>query len=289
MTQTLNVAEVAAASGSVVDIRVGRIVLGGVTIGQLTLQDTSVDINSGSAFLQNVRTIVTLDFSLDWWWDIGIDSDSGTSDLGSLSFPFNLGNVSIPTLNNIPLTIPSIVGHNVTASVAPITGLDLGGGSFSGVKVASVALPQGGFTLTGLQVASVELASVDVPKMGVSQVTVQDFHPNANLTIPALQLGPIALPSASAGNIATTNPISFNGTASSRSLPEFSVGVFGFTIKATPRFFASIGSVLLNGVTLSLNVKQALLNALGVPVDVQDIQLSTVNVDNIVATSITLS
>src|SRR6478609_9441751 len=135
MTQTLNVAEVAAASGSVVDIRVGQIVLGGVTIGQLTLQDTSVDINSGSAFLQDVRTIVTLDFSVHWWWDFGIASDSGTAPLGSLSFPFDLGNVSIPTLNNIPLTIPSIVAHNVTASVAPITGLDLGGGSFNGVTV----------------------------------------------------------------------------------------------------------------------------------------------------------
>jgi len=288
MTQTVNVAQVAATSGGVVDIKVGQIVLGGVTIGQLTLQNTSVDLTSGSAFLRNVRTVVHLEFVLDWWWDIGFASDSGSDDLGGISVPFNLGDVSIPSLNNIPLSIPSVVANNVTAAVAPITSVDLGGGSFTGLTAASIAVPQGGFTLTGLQVASVNLSSLEVPETGVGSVKVQDFHPNANVALPSVQLGPIVISSANAGNIATTNAIAFNGSASRQSLAPFSFGIFGGTLSVDPTFYVSIGSLLLNGVSLSVTVQQAILHALGVPVDVRDIELSTINVDHLVATTITL-
>src|SRR6202035_308188 len=140
--------------------------------------------------------------------------DSGTDPLGGLSVPFNLGDVSIPSLNNIPLSIPSIVANNVTAAVAPITSVDLGGGSFTGLTAASIAVPQGGFTLTGLQVASVNLSSVEIPETGVGSVKVQDFHPNANVALPSVQLGPIVISSADAGSISTTNAIAFNGSAS---------------------------------------------------------------------------
>jgi hypothetical protein len=288
MTQTINVAQVAAASGGVVDVKVAKIVLGGVTIGQLTLQNTSLDIKSGSAFAQNVRTIMHLEFELDWWWDVGFASDSGTDDIGGLSIPFNVGDIAIPSLNDIPLNIPSVVGNNVTAQVQPITGFDLGGGSFAGVTAASISIPQGGFTLAGLQVASLSLASLDVPRTSVGSVAIQDFHPNASLSLPSLELGPIVLTSANAGNIATTNTIAFNGSASKQSGPSFDFGVFGGTLSVVPTFFVSIGSLLLNGVSLSATVQHAILQSVGVPVDVQGIELSSVNVDNLVATNVTL-
>jgi hypothetical protein len=288
MTQTVNVAQVAAASGNVLDIKVGKVALGGVTIGQLTLQNTSLDVNSGSAFAQNVRTIMHLEFDLDWWWSVGFAGDSGSTDIGGLSIPFDLGNILIPSLNNIPLSIPSVVASNVTAQVEPITALDLGGGSFSGVNASSIAIPQGGFTLAGLQVASVSLASASVPRTSVGSVSIQDFHPNANVTLPMLQLGPITISAANAGNIATTTAIAFNGSASKQTGPGFDFGAFGGTISVVPTFYVSIGSLLLNGVSLSLSVQHAILQSLGVPVDAQDIALSGVNVDNLVATNITI-
>ena len=288
MTQTVNVAQVTAASGSVVDVKVGKIVLGGVTIGQLTLQDTSLDLKSGSALAQNVRTIMHLEFVLDWWWSVGFAGGSGTSDLGGLSIPFDLGDIAIPSLNNIPLTIPSVVANNATAQVQPITSLDLGGGTFSGVKAVSIAIPQGGFTLAGLQVASLSLASLDVPRTSVAGVTIQDFHPNANVSLPSLELGPVVLAAANAGNISTTNTIAFNGSASAQKGPDFDLGVFGGTLSVVPTFYVSIGSLLLNGVSLSATVQHAILQSLGVSVDVQGIELSSVNVDTLSASNVTL-
>jgi hypothetical protein len=156
------------------------------------------------------------------------------------------------------------------------------------VTANSIAIPQGGFTLNGLQVASLSLASVDVPRTGVGSVAVQDFRPSATVSLQSLQIGPLVIPSAHAGNIATSTPIAFNGSASKQKGPDFDLGVFGGTLSVVPSFFVSIGSLLLNGVTLSMTVQHALLQALGIPIDIQGIELSTVHVDNIVANNVTL-
>src|ERR1700730_5766420 len=86
ITRKINVAQLLATSGKIGDIEIDKIVVGTAHIGRLTLQGTSLDVRSGSAFLKNVRTVLELQFNLDWWYDIGISSDSGTDDLGSLLF-----------------------------------------------------------------------------------------------------------------------------------------------------------------------------------------------------------
>lgn len=145
MTQ-INLAQAAAASATVADIKIDEIVLGGVTIGQLTLEGTSLDLNSGSASLANVRIVITLDFQFNWWINLGFWSDSGTADLGSMSFALDLGNVSIPSLGNIPLSVPNIALASLNAAFAPITAIDLGGGNLAGIAATHITLPKNGLS-----------------------------------------------------------------------------------------------------------------------------------------------
>jgi hypothetical protein len=287
MTQTIKVAQVTAASGTMVDIEIDKIVLGGVTIGQLVLQGTSLDVASGSAFLQNVRIVITLDFTFNWWINLGFWSDSGSANLGSLSFGMALGNVSIPSLNNIPLSIPNIVIANVSAIIAPLTSVDLGGGSFSGLTATNIAIPKSGFTLTGLALGSVSVSTVQLPETAVAKLSVQDFHPNTNIVLPSVTLGPVQLPSGSAADIQTTTPIAFNGIASQQGL-GFSLGVLGGSILVTPTAYVSIGSLLLQGVSLSGTVTKAILDNIGVPVDIRGINLSSIDIGQIDANNITV-
>jgi hypothetical protein len=287
MTQTINILQVTVASGTMVDIEIDKIVLGGVTIGEVILQGTSVDLASGSAFLHSVRIVIQLDFTFDWWVNVGFWSDSGSADLGSLSFPIDLGNVSIPSLNHIPLSIPNLVIAGLSATTAPLTSVDLGGGSFTGLTATRIAVPKSGFTLTGVGLGSVSVSSVQVPQTAVAKVSLQDFQPNANIVLPSVTLGPVPLPSASAADIQTTTPIGFSGGASQQGL-GLNLGVLGGTIWVTPTAYISIGSLLLQGVSLSGTVAKAILENIGVAVDIRGINLSAIDIGQIDVSHIAL-
>ncbi len=287
MAQTFNIAQAGGASATVADIKIDQIVLGGVTIGELDLQGTSLDLNSGSASLDSVRIVLSLDFKFDWWINLGFWSDSGNSDLGSLSFALDLGNVSVPSLGNIPLGIPNIAVASLSAAFAPITSIDLGSGNIAGIAATSLALPKNGFTLSGLGFGSVSIGSIAVPEVSAAQLTVQEFHPTASIVMPSATLGPIEIPSASASDIQTTAPISFNGAASQQAL-SVSLGVLGGSINVIPTAYVSIGALALRGVALTGTVTQAILKNIGVPVDVQGINLSNIDIAQVTATGITL-
>jgi hypothetical protein len=286
MTQ-INIAQLAAASGTVADIKVGEIVLGGVTIGQLTLENTSLAINAGSAALTGVRVVVNLDFQFDWWINLGFWSDSGSADLGSLSFGIDLGSVAIPSLNHIPLSIPNIVVSNLSAAVAPVANIDLGGGTLTGLAADQIALPKNGFTLSGLGLGAVSIASLQAPEGTAASFTIQEFHPNANVTLPSATLSSVQVPSATAADVEATATVSFNGTASPQVLP-LSLGVLGGSINVTPTAFISIGTLQLTGVALSGSVAQAILSNIGVPVDVKQINLNAIDISQFNVTGISL-
>lgn len=283
----MNVAQVSAASGTVADIKVGEIVLGGLTIQQLSLQGTSLDIAAASASLTGVRVVINLDFQFDWWVNLGFWSDSGSADLGSLSFGIDLGNVAIPSLNRIPLSIPNIVVANLSAAAAPITSVDLAGGSFAGLVASNLTLPKNGFTLSGLGVGAVSIASVEAPEATAASISLQDFHANANVVIPSATLSSVQVPSATAADVEATTTVSFNGTASQQVLP-LSLGILGGSINVTPTAYISIGTLQLTGVALSGAVTQAILENIGVPVDIKQINLNAIDIAQISATNITL-
>ena len=130
-----------------------------------------------------------MDFSINYWWILGFfGSGSDTADLGSIAFPFNAGNVSVPTLNNIALGIPNVTAANVTASIAPIVNLVLGGGAFAGIEADSIKIPASGFQLGGLGLGPVSIGSVQVPDALVGKVSIADFSPNGNVVVPSVKL-----------------------------------------------------------------------------------------------------
>ncbi len=286
MAQTIHLAQAAIVSGAAAGIKVEEIVLGGVTIGQLTLEGTTLEIASASAALQAVRVVIHLDFSFDWWINLGFWSDSGSASLGSLSFALDLGNVAIPSLGNIPLSVPNIAIANLSAVVAPVAAADLGGGTFTALTAANVDLPKSGFTLAGFAVGGVTVANVEVPQAAAAVVSIQDFHPNGNLVLPRASLGPLQIPSVTTADVQTTAAIGFNGNAGQQGL-GLSLSAFGGTFGVTPTVYVSIGALELQGVSLSGSVAKAILDTIGVPVELRGINLSSIDIGQITAANIT--
>src|ERR1700722_19929183 len=141
VARKINVAQVLAASGTIGDIEIDKIVVGTVQIGKITLQNTNATLHSASAHLQNVRMVLELKFTFDWWYDFGIVSDHGSDSLGSLSFAVPVGDVEVPSLHDIPLSIPSLTAQNASATVPPITNVDLAGGGFTGLQATNATIP----------------------------------------------------------------------------------------------------------------------------------------------------
>jgi hypothetical protein len=284
----INVAQLLVAAGQVADVKIDRIVPGPIHIDRLSLQGISADLKSAKALLKSVRLLLELQFSVDWWYNIGIWSDSGSDDLGKIFFPLPIGDVEVPSLSNIVLNIPEVSATNVTATIGPIVNFDLGGGAFTGVSATNAAIPTNGFQLSGLGLISASIGNVGIPQTLVDNVRIQDFSPSGNIVVPNVQLSQLQLPLASAGDVQSEAPIAIDTEATSRGL-RFRLGdVFGFTFWVTPFAHAHIASFLLSGLSVSGSVDQASIQNITVPVDIQGISLTTINIGQIDANNITL-
>lgn len=288
MAQTIKIAQITGASGTIGDIEIDKMTLGGVTIGTLTMNNTSIDMTSGSALAQNVRVVMQLHFFFNFSVDIFVWSDSDSLDLGSLNIPVNVGNLTIPSLSNIPLSIPSLVATKVSAVASPLVSVNLGGGSFSGLNVTGVAVPQNGFTLAGMAVGAVSVSTVQVPQTAMAKMTLQDFRPTANIVIPSVTMGPIQLPSATAPDIQATSALNITAIGSSHSTPTFTFGPVSANISVVPTAFMSIGALTLTGVSMSGSIAQAIMANIGMTVDISGINMSNMDIGQLNINNLTM-
>ncbi|MBD3185144.1 hypothetical protein GF312_22885 [Candidatus Poribacteria bacterium] len=284
VARKINIMQLAAASGTIRDIDIDKVVLGEAKIDKLILQNTTAGVHSGNAFLQDVKILLELKLSLDWWIDIWVYDDSGTENLGSLWFPISVGNVQVPSLENIDLTIPSLSVEDVNANIKPITNLDLGGGSFDDLDAKETTVPADGFQLSGLGLGNFNLSNVNVPRTSTKEAKIERFQPNSDLVLPGAAVSQLQVPAASADNI-QSDAILIDGVATKRGI-SVNFGIFGFTFWVQPVAHMSIGSMLLQDVTLSANIDQAMIESISVPIDIRgivlkDVELRQINVNNI--------
>jgi len=286
LVKKVDIAQVLAASGTVGQVTVGQVTVGNVVVDSLTLHDTKANLKSGNAYLENVGMTIELRFKLHWWFDIGIYSDSGDDDLGSLWFSMNVGNVAVPSLANIQMTIPAVTVSNVAAQVNPLQNLDLGGASFAKLKVTKTSLPVAGFSLSGMGLGALKLSGLGVPAVACEQVSIDEFKPNQTVLLPGASVGNVAIPSTSIPDV-QSGAFGLDAQASSRGL-KVDFGIFGFTFLVTPVVHMSIGAMTLHDLGLSASVGGIDIKNVRVPLDVKGITLKTLKLDNLTVTDVAL-
>jgi hypothetical protein len=286
LVKKINVAQILAQSGTVGNVTVGEVTVGNVVVDSLTLHNTQANLTSGNAYLENVAMTIELRFKLHWWFDIGIYSDSGDEDLGSLSFGMNVGNVAVPSLANIQMTIPTVTVNNVAAEVNALQNLDLGGASFSKLKVTKTTLPTAGFSLSGMALGGLNLSGLGVPSVASEQASIDEFKPNQTVVLPGASLDAVAIPSTSIPDV-QSGAFGLDAQASSRGL-KVDFGIFGFTFWVTPIVHMHVGAMTLHDLGLSANVGSIAVQNVHVPLDVKGITLKTLKLDNLTVTDVTL-
>jgi hypothetical protein len=279
LARQINIAHITAQLGSVGHVTIGQVTVGNVTVGTLTLNNTTATLESANAYLQNVGMNLELQFTLNWSYNVGFWSGSGSDGLGSLWFSMNLGNVAVPSLGNIKLTIPEVSLKNMAVAVPPMSNLDLGGATFSGLNVTNTTAPTPGFTANCITLGAMTLAQLGMPAAACQQVTIDDFKPAQPITLPAATVGQISVPTTTVPNI-SSGSFAFDAQASSRGI-NADFGIFSIGISVTPIAHMSIGAMQLGNVNLSATVGGATINNIQVPIDVHNILLNTLKLNNV--------
>lgn len=280
----INISQLLVKSGLLRDLDIDKVILGQTHIDRLVLQGASALLHSANAFLKDVRISLELKITVDWFINLAVFSDSGTENLGSIFFNIPVGNIQIPSLSNIDLTIPTVTIENVSANITPIVNLDLNGGQFEKATATQTVIPSGGFQLNGLGLGNFTLSSLQVPGISTSEAKIQRFLPNNEIVLPGAQLSQLSVPSTTVNDIQSNN-IAFDGVASRRGL-GFDIGFLGVTVFVTPIAHMFVGSMLFQDVNLSATVNQARIENIKVPVDIRGITIKGVELVDVNVTGV---
>lgn len=271
-----------AASGSAAAVHIGEIRLENASVDRVDIQNVATTFRTGAISLDNARAIVAIRVFFDWWYDVWFDSDSGSTTLGTFDFPFDIGNIDIPSLNNISLAVPNVSLRDIIAAVHPVRDLDLGGATFSTLELDDALLPSAGFGLGGLSLGAVNLTDLRLPGASTAQVTLGAFTPNGPLVLPSLRIDGVELPAASAPRVSSEGLIAVpHAVASARTLPGVSFGIFGFTLGIQPTLDIFIEALTIRDLAASAVIERIDLRDVRASVALHNLELSRVNLEQL--------
>ncbi|GEM_PF-1435019 len=265
-------------------IAVGQIAIGPITAGTLVLNNADFSLTGAQALLRNVRVTASVKVSVEWHVHVGLpdgipDIDVGdTYDLGSLSFPASVGDVSIPSLNNVHINIPALTAQNLSAAASPL-GLGLENAVAEGIEVNQAALPAAGFTIAGLQINSAEADNLSVPAAKVDKVTIRDLHGDP-LKIPSFSLNSVHLPSAQIPKVTSSAPLDIPAVLQTRSI-GFDAGLLRIAIRLTPSATSHIDHLEITGAQASATVSSVTLQNVSLPYHALNLTLSQIGINTI--------
>ena len=270
VSRKIAIDQVSVDSGTLNNLKVERVNLGSASIGSLTVQNGSASVNNANAVLNQVRSIVELEFHLDWEIDLGwIGSWDGSENMGSLDIPVDLGTITVPDLGDIDLQIPSIDIPGLVAEMKPIDQLDLGNLDISGVRLDKLSLPSAGLSITGMGVGDLTLSSVTVPSADGEAMRVNRAAPTQHLNLPGASLENVAIPAVNMPS-ATSGSFTADATASDKSV-GVDIGILKVSVRVTPTVHLNVGSMTLSDAQLAADLGKVSINDISLPVSLEGI------------------
>jgi len=286
-TRSIAINELNSTSGSLKNVDIEKVTLGNATIGNIVVNDAEVNLKNSSASMQNVRTIVELEFTLKWAIDLGwLGSWSDTDSLGSIDIPLELGNLDIPNLDDIDLAIPTINIPSVVAEMAPIKELDLGKVALTAAQLQKTLLPEGGLSLTGLGVGSLAVNDITLPGISVDKAYIKEASPEKPIVLPSANLQNIQVPTTSIPNV-QSGSFSTAATASDKSL-SVDLGILDITLSVTPTVHLDVEKMLLKDIELSALVKKLSLGNISIPAEIEGITVNGIDLEKISIDSVSM-
>jgi hypothetical protein len=281
----IDIQQVSLAQAGIQSIEIGKFSVGPVKIGQLKLNNVSLGFSTGQAELTNVSLEIKLQLALVWSVDIPMPWPFGnytiastTTDLGSLTLDLPVGNVNIPGMQQITVTMAEAGMANLQANGSPISSLGLGAANATQVVMSSLTLPTGDFQLIGMALSDAQLAGISLPTGNIGSITVGEVKGDA-LPLSQLVIAGLNLPKTAIANI-VSGAMNATATGDTEEL-DADLGVLTVGLQVTPSVTMSIGQLTLSGLTAGGTIGSAALSGITIPYDIRDLTLTNVNLDTI--------
>jgi hypothetical protein len=271
-----------AASGSAASVRIGEIRLENASVDRVDIRNVATTLNTGAISLDDARAIVAVRVFVDWSYDVFFDSGSGSTALGTIEFPFDIGDIDIPRLDNIRLAVPSATLRDIIAAVHPVRDLALGGAALNALRLEDTLLPSAGFALGGLTLGAVNLTDVRLPRSSTARVTLGSFTPAGPLLLPSLRIDGVELPAASAPRVSSAGLVAVpNAVASERTLGGLNFGFLRFDLRIQPTLDIFIAALTIRNLAASATIERVDLRDLRASVDLRNLELERVELEQL--------
>jgi hypothetical protein len=280
MLTTIPEADIAKAS--VNSISVGAVGIGPVTIGQLVITDLEMNTAADGAFLRNFVVTVTYNMKLDWHLHIelpgNVIDDSGTEDLDSPTFIIGFGDIRLPGLENLKIDIASLAVDSPSATILPMTNIQLGKAIAQGIQATKLKLPTAGFSLSGLGLGTLNVAGFGAPAATVDTATIAKVNGDttpfgqmslSNLGLPASQIPDIV--AQGVDSTATPRPKAFH----------LDMGCLDLVLKVNPTAQAHIDQFIIRNVKASGSIGKIELHNVVAPYELLNVTLSQIGIETI--------
>ena len=197
--------------------------------------------------------------------------EGGAVDLGNPSFTVNLGDISVPGLENFRIDIASLTADNIAATANPVLNLQLGAAVAEQITAQNLKLPVQGFSLAGLGIGALQANGIGVPAASLDQVTIGKLHGDA-FPLGQLALANLTLPSASIPDI-VSEAVDVTATPIPKVF-HMDLGILVQTLTIKPTVEARIDQMTISGAHASTSVGSIELHNVVAPYEFLNLTLS---------------
>lgn len=281
----VDVSQILAQSGAAGSIGVGRIELGQATIDRVNIQGVSARLDAGTTRLEGVRGVIrviaTLRFRV-----FGI----GRTRSAEFRFPFNVGAVVIPSLNNINVSIPAASLSDTRIDVQPVANLDLGGGQFTDLRIDGTHLPAAGFGLGGLDLGDVRLRDLTVPATFTESLAIGSFAPDQPLRLPGTVVTGVQLPDVDVDSVSSSAPISIPNIEPTDLGTSIGIDLIILSVRLSLRPIVDIrmSALTINDIEAFSSIQRIALEDIRAPVTIRDLRLGELELREVTINQITV-
>lgn len=288
----IHVPRLTAQSGSVNSMSIGRINTGAATVDDVLIQNIAASLDTGRVLMEDVRSVLDLRVGVSFRARVGPFRPDGSPSV-RMVFPFDIGTVDVPELEDVTLAIPLARLSDAEVELNPIHNLNLGSGEFSGIQMDDADLPADGFSVSGLLLGPVRLSTITVPAVTTVSVSIDEFEPDNPLTLPAVEVRDVRLPDVRAPRVSSIASIEIENARASRQevvLVDIDVflGSLRISVFAEPTLNIHIGALTLNDVVATSTIERIRLQDIRAPVTVRDVVLGDLRLDEIAVDEVTV-
>jgi hypothetical protein len=281
-------------------IDIGQAKIGPINVDQLTISNTDLAMAASNIVMHHVTVVmfihIELVITVHINFLVGSYDNDFPIDFGTLKIPpdplpaLDLGDLSVPGITNIKLHIPTLLAQTLAVDADPLA-LKLNKAAANTIHVVNATVPASGFSITGLSLTSASGSAITVPDAQVDSAAIAHLTGDPvkiptfglkNLTLPVATI-PVGPGTPPAPGITSTAPLDLGVQ-----LPMygFSAGrphkdIVAVTLDVTPFTKMHVDALDIASATASATVGSIVLQNVTLPYDVLNLTLSQIGINSI--------